>query len=304
MKITLIVNPISGKKNHPEQLKLVRNLLGSGGMYPEIRETRKRGDGQQFAREAVDKGTEIVIAAGGDGTVNEVANGLVGSTVKLAIIPLGTANVLALETGIPLDPAEATTTILQGRSKSITLGHITFRDPKQNNTRENHFLMMAGIGFDGGVLKEIKRENITRWGKLAYITTALNLLFQYKSPPLAISIDRGEPVMGYSVIVSNGKYYGGKFRVAPKAEITDSFLDLCIIKRKGVRCLIKTALKVFLGAHPSGDDIHYCKAKTIEVDSPDQVYVQADGEFLGTIPVCLTAREKALSVIMPETNSE
>jgi diacylglycerol kinase family enzyme len=68
--------------------------------------------------------------------------------------------------------------------------------------------------------------------------------------------------------------------------------------------LVKTALKVFLGTHPSGDDIGYCKAKTIEIDSPDQVYVQADGEFLGTVPVCLTAREKALSVIVPESNSE
>jgi YegS/Rv2252/BmrU family lipid kinase len=304
MKITLILNPISGKKDHPEQLKLVLELLGSAGMYPDIRETRRRGDAHQFAKEAVEEGYEIVIAAGGDGTVNEVANGLVGSAVKLAIIPLGTANVLALETGIPLDPVAAASIIVQGRSQSITLGHITYCDPAQKDTRDNHFLMMAGIGFDGGVLKEIKREHITRLGKLAYVTTALNLLFQYKSPPLAISVDREKKFRGYGVIASNGKYYGGKFRVAPKAEITDSFLDLCIIKRKGVRCLIKTALKVFMGTHPSGDDIHYCKAKTIEIDSPDQVYVQADGEFLGTVPVCLTAREKALSVIVPETNSE
>jgi YegS/Rv2252/BmrU family lipid kinase len=304
MKFTLIVNPISGKKNHPEQLKLLLDLLGSAGIYPEIRETRKRGDGHQFARESVEKESEIVIAAGGDGTVNEVANGLVGSGVKLAIVPLGTANVLALETGIPLDPLAAGNIIVHGRSKSITLGHITYRDPKQNETRENHFLMMAGIGFDGAVLKEIKREHITRWGKGAYLFTGLKLLLKCSSPPLSITIDGREKINGYSVIVSNGKYYGGKFRVAPKAHITDSFLDLCIIKRKGVRCLIKTALKVFLGTHPSGDDIHYCKAKTIEIDSPGQVYVQADGEFLGTAPVCLTARENALSVIVPETNSE
>jgi YegS/Rv2252/BmrU family lipid kinase len=300
MKYMLIVNPISGKKNHQEQLKLVLDLLGSGGIYPEIRETRKRGDAHQFARAAVEEGSEIVIAVGGDGTVNEVANGLVGSAVKLAIIPLGTANVLALETGIPLDPVAAATIILQGKAKSITLGYITYRNQTQNDTRDNHFLMMAGIGFDGGVLKEIKRVNITRWGKLAYITTALNLLFQYKSPPLVINIDRGEQMRGYGIIASNGKYYGGKFRVAPKAEITDSFLDLCIIKRKGVRCLIKMALKVFMGTHPSGDDIYYCKAKTIEIDSPDQVFVQADGEFLGTVPVYLAAKEKALSVIVPQ----
>ena len=303
MQLTVISNPISGKKRHIESLKVVLDILNSNGLYPEIRETRKRGDARQFALEAVEKGSEIVVAAGGDGTVNEVANGLAGSPVKLAIIPLGTANVFALETDIPTDPVAAAEIIVQRITKSITLGHIAYRDTSANAIRENYFLMMAGIGFDAEVLHEIKRENITRWGKAAYLFTGLKMLFQFSSSPLSISIDKKEQVKGYSVIVSNGKYYGGKFRVAPDAEITDSFLDLCVLKRRGALGVIKTALKVFQGKGPSGGDIHYCKAKTFEITSPDQVYVQADGDFLGTVPVYLTAREKALSVIIPNTNS-
>ena len=303
MKLTVIFNPISGKKRHKEYLKVALQCLNVHGIHPEVRETSKRGDALKFAREAAEMGSDIVVAAGGDGTVNEVANGLVGSPVKLAIIPVGTANVFALETGIPSDPVAATDIILQGISKSITLGHITYRDTTANDSRESYFLMMAGIGFDAQVLKEIKRENINRWGKGAYFVTALNLLFQYKSPPLTITIDKREQVKGYSALVSNGKYYGGKFTIAPKASISDSLLDLCIIKRKGSLGVIKTALEVFLGKHTTGDDIDYCKVKTIEIDSPVQVYVQADGDFLGTVPIGLSAREKALSVIVPENNS-
>jgi YegS/Rv2252/BmrU family lipid kinase len=303
MKVTLILNPISGKKNHQKHLKVVLDFLGSRGIYPEIRNTRKRGDALRFAREAVEKGSEVVIAAGGDGTVNEVANGLVGSPVKLAIIPLGTANVFALETGIPsFDPGAAADIIVQGMSKSITLGHITYRDAV-NATRKTHFLIMAGIGFDAGVLNKIKRDTITRWGKAAYFFEGVKFIFQYKSPPLSVSFAEKENLEGYSVIAANGKYYGGKFRVAPKAEITDSFLDLCIIKRRGSLAVVKTALKVLLGMNPSGNEVHYCKAKTIEINSTCQVYVQADGEFLGTVPVFLTTREKALSVIVPHTTS-
>jgi YegS/Rv2252/BmrU family lipid kinase len=303
MKLTIISNPISGKKRHREYLKVVLEVLKSHGIHPELRETRKRGDACQFAREEVEKGSEIVVAAGGDGTLNEVANGLVGSPVKLGVLPIGTANVFALEADIPLDPLSATDIILGGVSRSITLGHITYRDTAVNATRENHFLMMAGIGFDGGVLHEIKRDNITQWGKAAYFAAGLRVLLQYRSVPLTITIDKREKVCGYSVIAANGRYYGGKFRVAPEASITDRFLDLCIIKRKGRLGVVKTALRVIRGNHPTGDDIHYCKAITAEIDSPEQVYVQADGDFLGAVPLFLAAKEHALSVVVPKTNS-
>ncbi len=302
MKLAIIANPISGKKKHAQYFNLAMEVLKSHGVHPEIRVTSKRGDARQFARDAVEKGFDIVVAAGGDGTVNEVANGLVGSPVKLGIMPLGTANVFALEAEIPLDPVSATDIILQGVSEFITLGHIAYRDRAVNATRENYFLMMAGIGFDGGVLHHIKRDHITRWGKAAYFATGVKVLFQYSSVPLSIRIDKRENVCGYSVIASNGRYYGGKFKVAPKAAITDRFLDLCIIKRKGTLGVVKAALKIVQGTHPAGDDIHYCKAITAEIDSADQVYVQADGDFLGTVPVYLTAKEKALSVIVPKNN--
>ena len=300
MKLAVILNPVSGHQKHFESLKTFLDVLKSRGIYPHIRATRQRGDASHFAREEADTGTEIVVAAGGDGTINEVANGLVESSVKLAILPLGTANVFALETGIPSDPLEAATILLKGFFQPINLGQVTYRDLSGKGDRKNYFLLMAGIGFDGGVLNEIKREHITRWGRAAYFATALKLLSKYTSSPLSISIDQKDPVTGYSVIVGNGRYYGGKFQVTPDASLTENALDVCVLRRKGPLGVLTTACKVLLDTHTSGNDRFYCKAKTIEIDSTDEVYVQADGDFLGTVPVRLALKEKALSVIVPE----
>ena len=300
MKLAVILNPVSGRQKHFESLKTFLDVLKSRGIYPHIRATRQRGDASHFAREEADTGTEIVVAAGGDGTINEVANGLVESSVKLAILPLGTANVFALETGIPSDPLEAATILLKGFSQPINLGQITFCDVSGKGDRENYFLLMAGIGFDGGVLNEIKREHITRWGRAAYFATAVKLLPKYTSSPLSISIDQKDPVTGYSAIIANGRYYGGKFQVTPDASLTENVLDVCVLRRKGPLGMLTTACKVLTGIHTYGNDIFYCKAKTVEIDSPDEVYVQADGDFLGTVPVRLAIKEKVLSVIVPE----
>ncbi len=303
MKLALILNPVSGRQKHFESLKTFLDVLKSRGIYPHVRETRQRGDASHFAREEAGKGTETVVAAGGDGTINEVANGLVGSSVKLAILPLGTANVFALETGIPSDPLEAATILLKGFSQPINLGQVTCRDVSGKGDRNNYFLLMAGIGFDGGVLNEIKREHITRWGRAAYFATALKLLSRYTSSPLSISIDKRDPVTGYSVIIGNGRYYGGKFQVTPDASLTENALDVCVLRRKGPLGMLTTACKVLLGTQASGNDRFYCKAKRIEIESPDEVYVQADGDLLGKVPACVTVIEKALPVILPEGDS-
>jgi YegS/Rv2252/BmrU family lipid kinase len=303
MKLTIISNPVSGRQKHLEYMKVALEVLKSSGIQPLIRETSQRGNASLFAREEVDKGTEIVLVAGGDGTINEVANGLVGSSVKLALLPLGTANVFALETGIPSNPFEAIEILLQEFSLSINLGHVTFRDLWGQGNGETYFLLMAGIGFDGRVLNEIKRENITRWGRAAYFATAVKVLSKYTHSPLLISIDQKEPITGYSAIIGNGRYYGGKFQITPHASLTENALDVCVVRRKGVLSVVGTACKVLLGSQPAGNEGFYCKAKTIAIDSPDEVYVQADGDFLGTVPVCLTVKENALSVIVPKPAS-
>jgi YegS/Rv2252/BmrU family lipid kinase len=299
MKLTIISNPVSGRQKHQEYMKVALDVLKSNGIQPLIRETTQRGDASLFSREEAGKGTEIVLVAGGDGTINEVANGLVGSSVKLAVLPLGTANVFALETGIPTNPREAVNILLKGYSRPITLGHVTFRDLWDKGNGETCFLLMAGIGFDGGVLIEIKRKTITRWGRAAYFATAIKVLSKYTNSPLSISIDQKESITGYSVIIGNGRYYGGKFQITPHASLTENALDVCVLRRKGVLGVLGTACKVLMGTQSSGSDRFYGKAKTIAIDSPDVVYVQADGDILGKVPACLSVKENALSVIVP-----
>lgn len=299
MKLTIISNPISGRKNNPKQLKVALNALKSNGIFPVLRETSRRGDARIFAQEEVRKGTEIVLAAGGDGTINEVANGLVGSSVSLAVLPLGTANVFSLEIQVPSDPVRAIEILLKGSTQSISLGHIKTRDISGRGSKESYFLLMAGIGFDGGVLHEIKRGNIARWGKAAYIALAIQVISKYTNSLISIRIDHDEPVSGYSVIVGNAHYYGGKFQVTPCASLRDDYFDLCVFTRKGALGMLKNALQVFQGTHLYDKGTLYRKAKTIEVSSPHEVFVQTDGDVQGRLPAYLTVQEKALSVIVP-----
>ena len=299
MQVTIISNPISGRKRHTAHLKVAQEVLRAHGVYPEIRETSQRGDARIFAQQEVVRGTQIVLAAGGDGTINEVANGLAGSSVSLAILPLGTANVFALETRIPSDPVAAVEILFKGSAHYINLGHISCREISGEDNRGSYFLLMAGVGFDGGVLHKIKRENISKWGKAAYIATALQVLSRHTYSRLSIRIDQQDPVSGYSVVIGNARYYGGKFQVTPHASLTEANLDVCVFTRRGPLAMLKTALRVFQGTHLGDTGTLYCKAKTVEITSSDVVYAQADGDFLGTIPAYLTVKEKALSVLVP-----
>lgn len=299
MKITIIFNPIAGKKNYSKVKKAVE-VLKSNGIIPEIRETTKRGDACVFAQEEVTKDTEIVIAAGGNGTINEVANGLVGSSVKLAVLSIGIANVFSLETRIPSDPVLAMDVILKESPTLINLGYIRLREESSEKEIKKHFLLMAGVGFDGGVLREIKRSKISKWDKAAYIFTGMRVVSKYTRSPLYIQIDQRKTIRGYSAVIGKSHYYGGNFLVTPHASLMDEDLDLCVFQSKGPFNMLKYVLRIIQTKHLTYTDIHYCKAKEIKVSSPDEVFVQADGDFLGRLPAYLSVKKEALAVMMPK----
>jgi YegS/Rv2252/BmrU family lipid kinase len=298
MKVTIITNPISGNKNQ-SHLHVADTILRSRGIIPEIRKTGKRGDAFLFAQDEVQKKTDIVMAAGGDGTINEVANALVGSAVTLAVLPMGTANVFSLEANIPSDPHAALELIFTGTVRQINLGLIRFRDKYHDNEITKHFLLMTGIGFDGGVLAEMRRSTIARWGRAAYVFKGIRVLPQYTRSPITITVDQGKTIQGYSAVIGNGHYYGGKFVVTPHASLLENSLELCVFKGKGSFAMAKNVITLLLKQYRSSRDLFYCKAHSIHVTSSDEVFIQADGDFMGKLPAHLSVAKSTLSVIVP-----
>lgn len=300
MRVTIIINPIAGKRNF-SSIKQAMDVLRSSGITPETRETTEQGDGYLFAQEEVKKGTDIVIAAGGDGTINEIANGLASSSVKLGVLPLGTANVFSLETKIPLDAVLAMDVILKGSPTPLNLGHIRLREVSGEGEVSRYFLLMAGVGFDGGVLHELKRSKVSQWGKAAYIFTGIQVISKYTYSPLHIRIDQGETIKGYSAVIGKAHYYGGRHQITPHASLRDERLDLCVFQNKGVLNMLKYFLGILRVKHLAYTDVYYGKAKEIEINSPDEVFVQGDGDLFGRLPAYLSVKKESLTVMLPKT---
>lgn len=284
-----------------KQGKLARAVqaLTARGIKPRLLRTEKRGDANRIAHEQACSGAEVIIAAGGDGTINEVANALVGTPVKLGIVPLGGANVFALEMHIPLDPIAAADVVVQGSAQKIHPGYVELHGEANGKICGSYFLLMAGVGFDGGVLREIKRSHIARWGKLAYLATALRLIAKYTRARIAVTVDGKETVYASSAVVGKARHYGGRFMVTPRASLTDTFLDLCVFKKKGPVNMLRYACSVVAGEHIRNEGIYYTKALALEMNSEEAVYVQVDGDYLGTLPARFAVKNEALAVLVP-----
>ena len=297
MRATIIINPIAGKRNFAH-IKQAIAVLRPNDITPEMRETTKRGDAYLFAEDEVKKGTEVVIAVGGDGTINEIANGLAHSSVKLGVLPLGTANVFSLETQIPLDPVSAMNIILKGTPTPINLGHIRLREAYGEGEISRYFLLMAGVGFDGGVLHELKRSEVAKWGKAAYFFTGMRVVSKYTHSPLHIRTDQGETIKGYSGVIGKAHFYGGKYQITPHASLMDDRLDLCVFQNKGAWNMLRYFFGILRTKHLTYTDVYYGKAKEVEINSPDEVFVQADGDLFGRLPAYLSVKKTALTVML------
>lgn len=293
MVIKLIANPTAGRGGRGT-IRQVREYLRQRGTIVDLFETRKRGDALQAARKAGEGGVDMVVAAGGDGTISEVINGLAGSAIPLGVIPLGTVNVFALETGIPMDPLRACDVILNGAHKKVNLG-------KVNN---HYFLLMAGIGFDAYVVYGLDLRLKRLSGRLSYILTALGRGLSYKSSPLEIELDSGRKVSGYGAIVGNMKYYGGAMSVTPFADLERDDLDVCIFKSKGFGNIMRYAWGVMRKRHLTYPDVEYHTVKSLKIKSKGKTYIQADGDVVGQLPAEFSIAKEGITVVLPEMISD
>lgn len=300
----LIHNPNagSGGRHRRRLLDEARRIFAAGGMETEVAETSGPGDATEIARRAAAQGRQMVIACGGDGTLNEIVNGLAtprnGHGVPLAVLPGGTANILAKELDIPWDIPRAAQKLVHGAVKEIALGLAT---PLEEPEKKKFFLSVGGAGPDGMIVHAIDLDLKARVGILAYWWQGARELFRYQFPHFRIVVKGGKEIDASLVIVGRTKNYGGPFKITTGADLfKDQFEVMALTTRSGLRYLTYLPT-LWMGKLRKADGVHFWKAETLicEPLGKDPVYAQVDGEPLSPLPVEFRIVPGALKLLVP-----
>lgn len=286
-KIKLIANPVAGGDARPE-IERAKRYLEKCGCMVDLTLTGARGDAMQAAAAAKKRGFDLIIAAGGDGTLNEVVCGLAPCDIPLGFLPLGTTNVFALEVGIPFDVERACDIALECAPHKVCLG----------KAGDTPFLLMAGIGFDAEVVRRVNTRLKHFVGKAAYVISALTTLLHYNSDPIEIVLGDGQVKHGVGAIISNGRLYGGRFSITPDASIKEDVLDVCLFTRGGRLSMVRYAAKMALGLRLRPSEAEIFKAKEVTIRGA-KGSVQIDGDYFGQLPMTFRASFGEISLVLP-----
>lgn len=286
-RVLVIHNPTAGWRRRRRFERILSALIAEG-VDVDVRPTTKRGDAEAFARAADPALHDAIAVAGGDGTINEVVNGLGDKKLPLAVIPLGTANVLAHEIGLGGSPKEIAETIARGRPQPISVGIVNDR----------RFVMMAGFGFDAHVVAEVRPSIKKLFGKAAYVLSTLKTLISFRFPKYRVMVD-GARFDVASAVIANGHFYGGTFVCAPDARLQDPSLHVVLFMKPGVLRTIRYAVWLALGRLHKLPDVKIVPATDIVVERVDAEPVQGDGDILANLPARITLAPAALALLMP-----
>lgn len=296
MKAALIMNPAAGKGKPLAVQNRIEETLQNHGIDCEILLTCKTGDAVTLARDAAAQGHRLVIAAGGDGTVNEVVNGIAGTGATLGILPVGTVNVLARELKIPLDLGKALKVLAHGNVRHMDLG----------SANGQYFTLMAGFGFDAEVVANVLQPIKDIIGSTAYILKGLETLAKYEATEITLEMPH-ETVTSkaFVVVVANVSRYTYTLKLAPYASPDDGLLDICVFERPIMDKVgfAGQIADVFLNRHTSHSAVKYYKARSVKISSDPGIMVQLDGDAFGVTPVEVCAIPRALPVIAPKIDS-
>jgi diacylglycerol kinase (ATP) len=247
------------------------------------------GEAETMARHAAEEGFETIVAAGGDGTINEVVNGIAGTGAALGLLPMGTMNVFALELGLPANDLGRCWKIIQAR-------HTRLVDLPRANSK--HFVQLAGVGLDAQVVKETSLAFKRSFGPLSYLVSAAQIAAR---PPPRLVVESDDAVAGEGsfVLVGNGRLYGGPFPFFKNAVIDDGLLDVVVFKQLGYLEIIKYLQNVLFSSEIRLPEVEYFQTKELRVTSEENVPVEIDGELVGQCPVKFQIHERKLRVLVP-----
>ena len=290
-RIMLIHNPAAGRGRGRLQTTLAR--LRSLGSVPEVWATARRGEAEALARAAVEHGYDLVVAAGGDGTINEVVNGLIGSGLPLALLPLGTANVLATEIGLDTAPDALAETILQGTPVDICLGRIRGADGVARL-----FTTVAGAGADAHAVASVDQVGKKVLGTGAYYAEMARQLLIFPFPNYRIDVD-GTVYNAASVVIANGRHYAGQYVLAPDAKLIEPSFQVCLFERGGRLAALRYVMALQLDRLVEEPDYRIVTGCKVRIEGPTGDPVQADGDIVAALPVDMEILPGALRLLMP-----
>jgi YegS/Rv2252/BmrU family lipid kinase len=299
----LIHNPNAGNggTNRRRLLDQARKTLAAGGIEADLAETRGPGDATEIASRASSEGRQLVIACGGDGTLNEVVNGLAGHQnghrVPLGLLPGGTANILAKELDIPWDIPRATQKLLHGEVKEIALGLAT---PLEQPDRKRYFLSVAGAGPDGMIVYAVDLELKAKVGILAYWWQGARELLRYKYPYFRV-VAAGQSIEATLVVVGRTKNYGGPFMITTEADLyEDQFEVMTLTTQSGLKYLSYMPA-LWMKKLRGTEGVHFYKSDSVvcEPIGDKPVYAQIDGEPLARLPIEFKIVPRALKLLVP-----
>jgi len=269
-------------------IEKVKEYLSKYGIDAQILATQHAGHATTLAKDLANRSYDLVVAAGGDGTINEVINGIATSNTVLGIIPLGTANVLAMELNIPIEIDAACQLIASGNSSLVDLG--------QANGR--YFACMVGIGFDAHVLNRADSKLKRIMGILSYPMIVLWELMSYRFRLICLKIDDSDEIKrGYYVIVGNSKYYAGETMITHLADMKDGYLDVCIFKHKSIFHILAYIFSIWSKNIDKNMGVEYLQCKKISVLKKGKHAIHVDAEYLCNSSAAIQICPKALLVV-------
>lgn len=296
MRTCVIFNPTA----RGDKARRFRRHLDEVAARSELRLTRSPGDAGRLATQAVEDGFDTIVAAGGDGTVNEVLNGLAAAPgglerARLAVLPLGTVNVFARELGIPGSLKAAWEIVLRGSEAQIDLPRAETRGPPA--LRPRYFAQLAGAGLDARAIELVHYPLKRRIGPLAYLYAGLKALSE--KPGRIVAEAGGDRAEGGLVLIGNGRLYGGPYRLFPDADLRDGLLEACVFPRVNWMTLARCGPNLLLGGQVPKSSTVMLRGPTVSLAADGETAFEVDGEWAGRLPVSFSIAGERLRVVVP-----
>ena len=287
----IVLNPTAGGGRAAKLLPTVVSTLRRLERPRHLHDTTAPAEATIVARQFVADGVSLVVAVGGDGTVNEVANGLLAaaSGAALGVLPAGRGVDFARSVGTPRNADAALERIVRATPRPIDVGRATFGDGSSRA-----FVNVAGLGFDAVVAERVARSRLPG-STVPYVSGLLGALIRYRNLDVAIEVD-GERIDGraLAVVVANGRYFGGGMKIVPEADLADGLIDLAILGDLSKSDLLRNVPRVYRGTHVSHPKFRHRTAHEVRVTTAEPAPVQLDGEVVGAAPVTFTVEPGAL----------
>lgn len=299
----MIVNPVAANGTVGKRWPQIRDILQAEGGQFDASFTEGPNHATELAREALSAGYRTIVAVGGDGTLNEVVNGLaiegmIDPTVNLGIIPGGTGADSVRTLGIPHDYRVACQRLLRGKPDGIDLGLITC--VSEGREVQRYFINVAGLGFDGEVAERTNRSSKALGGTIPFLSSLFVKLLTYQNKTVEVTLDSQQRLQqkANSVIVCNGRYVAGGMHIGPHAALDDGLFDVIVIGDTNRLDIVANVPRIYRGTHLSHPKVDEYHARKVQVKAKERTLLQADGELIGEAPATFQIIPQALHVLV------